>query len=288
MITRERQRRIVAYVHEHGAVHIDKLAKVMRVSGSTIRADLDQLGLERLIVRTRGGAMPFGRVTADGTLAAAPVGLPRTKRARAEQAICDVGRRLYERQLVAGCDGNLSCRLTDTLLLCTPTQICKGRLTPSDLCLVDPTGRLLAGWRPCTSELRLHLDIYERDPTAKGIVHCHAPHATAFAVARVDIPTGVLPEVEVFLGTVPRAAYATPGGPELAETIHPWIGQANTVVLSNHGVVSWAGDLERACWQVEILDSYCRILLLAGQLGHVERLPEDKLRELQALRPPPA
>jgi L-fuculose-phosphate aldolase len=118
----------------------------------------------------------------------------------------------------------------------------------------------------------------------RAVVHCHPPHATAFAVAREDIPSGVLPEVEIFLGAIPRAAYETPGSPNFAETIRPFIGKANTVVLSNHGTVSWGPTLERAYWQTEILDSYCRILILARQIGHVERLSDAKINELLELR----
>lgn len=199
------------------------------------------------------------------------------------QEICDIGQRLYARQFAAGNDGNISCRLTDHVL-CTPTQICKGFMKPDDLCTVDMDGRSLTGKRKPTSEILLHLAIYRGDPQVQAVVHCHPPHATAFGIARVDIPTCVLPEVEVFLGIVPRAAYETPGGADFAETIKPFIKKANTVILSNHGTVSWGPTVERAYWRTEVLDSYCRMLMLARQLGHVERLPEPKVRELLRLK----
>jgi len=200
------------------------------------------------------------------------------------QEICEIGRRLYARGFAAGNDGNISFRLTDDSVLCTPTQICKGFMQPDDLCIVDLQGEQLSGRRKRTSEVLMHLEIYRGDPAVKAVVHCHPPHATAFGVARVDIPSGVLPEVEVFLGTVPRAAYETPGGPDFAATIRPYIGKANTVVLSNHGTVSWGPTIERAYWHTEILDNYCRVLLLARQLGHIERLPDHKVDDLVALR----
>lgn len=198
--------------------------------------------------------------------------------------ICEIGRRIYDRQFAAANDGNISYCLTDELVLCTPTLICKGFMKPEDICAVSMTGKQYAGTRAPTSEVLMHLEIYKRDPNARAVVHCHPPHATAFGVARVDIPSGVLPEVEVFLGAVPRADYETPGSPDFAETIRPFVGKANTVVLSNHGTVSWGPTVERAYWYTEILDSYCRILLLAGQLGNISRLPETKLQELAALR----
>ena len=202
----------------------------------------------------------------------------------AKQEICEIGRRIYARQFAAGNDGNISCRLSDDLVLCTPTQICKGFMTPEDLCTVDMQGKQRSGQRKCTSEVLLHLEIYKADPNVRAVVHCHPPHATAFGVARVDIPSCVLPEVEVFLGVVPRADYETPGGQGFADTVRPFIGRANTVVLSNHGTVSWGPTVERAYWYTEILDGYCRVLFLANQLGNVERLPREKVNELLDLK----
>lgn len=207
-----------------------------------------------------------------------------TTQAQVRREICDIGRRLYARGFAAGNDGNISCRLADDLVLCTPTLICKGFMRPEDLCTVDFSGRQLSGKRKRTSEILLHLEIYRQDPRVRAVVHCHPPHATAFGVARVDVPGCILPEVEVFLGTIPRADYETPGGPAFAETIRPYIGKSNTVVLSNHGTVSWGATVEQAYWHTEILDAYCRILLLARQLGRVERLPAAKVHELLDLR----
>jgi len=201
-----------------------------------------------------------------------------------KKEICEIGRRLYAQGFAAGNAGNISYRLSGNAVLCTPTQICKGFMKVDDLCEVDMDGKQIAGKRKRTSEVLMHLEIYQADASAKAVVHCHPPHATAFGVARVDIPTCILPEVEVFLGVVPRADYATPGGQRFAETVRPFVGQANTVVLSNHGTVSWGPTVERAYWYTEILDSYCRMLMLAKQLGHIERLPGAKVHELLDLR----
>lgn len=198
--------------------------------------------------------------------------------------ICDIGQRLYARGFAAGNDGNISYRLGDNRVLCTPTLICKGFMKPDDLCIVDLEGKQVAGTRRRTSEVLMHLAIYRQDPQVKAVVHCHPPHATAFGVARVDIPSCILPEVEVFLGIIPRADYETPGGPDFAATVKPYVGKANTVVLSNHGTVSWGESVEKAYWHTEILDAYCRILMLARQLGNVERLPAPKVHELLELR----
>ena len=203
---------------------------------------------------------------------------------KVKQEICEMGRRLYDRQFAAGNDGNISYRLSDNRVICTPTQICKGFMKPDDLCAVDMDGKQLSGKRKRTSEVLLHLEIYRGDASVKAVVHCHPPHATAFGVARVDIPSCILPEVEVFLGVIPRAEYETPGGPDFAQTVRPFVGKANTVVLSNHGTVSWGASVERAYWHTEILDAYCRMLILANQIGSVERLSKTQVNELLDLK----
>jgi len=201
-----------------------------------------------------------------------------------KKEICEIGRRLYAQGFAAGNAGNISYRLSGNSVLCTPTQICKGFMKADDLCEVDMDGNQIAGKRKRTSEILMHLEIYQADPSAKAVVHCHPLHATAFGVARVDIPTCILPEVEVFLGVVPRADYETPGGRRFAETVRPFVGKANTVVFSNHGTVSWGPTVERAYWYTEILDSYCRMLMLIKQFGSIQRLSEAKVRQLLAAK----
>ena len=115
-------------------------------------------------------------------------------------------------------------------------------------------------------------------------MHCHPPHATAFAVAREAIPQCVLPEVEVFMGEVPLAPYETPGGQEFASTVVPFLKATNTIILTNHGTVSFGKTLEEAYWKTEILDAYCRILILAKQIGGITYLGEQKSRELIDLK----
>jgi L-fuculose-phosphate aldolase len=122
-------------------------------------------------------------------------------------------------------------------------------------------------------------------PDVKAVVHCHPPHATAFAVAREPIPQCVLPEIEVFMGEVPLAPYETPGGNAFANTVVPFLEKTNTIILTNHGTVSFGSTLEEAYWKTEILDAYCRILILTKQLGgQVNYLNEQKSRELLDLK----
>lgn len=198
--------------------------------------------------------------------------------------ICDIGRRIYNKGFAAGNDGNISYRLGANEVLCTPTMVSKGFLKPDDLCIVDMEGKQKSGQRKRTSEILLHLAIMKKRPELKSVVHCHPPHATAFAVAREPIPQCVLPEVEVFLGDVPITKYETPGGQAFADTILPFVEKSNVIILANHGTVSFGETVEKAYWWTEILDAYCRILMLAKDLGRVNYFSEEKERELLDLK----
>lgn len=203
---------------------------------------------------------------------------------RLKQEICEIGDRIYKRGFAAANDGNITYRVSENEVLCTPTMHCKGFLKPDDICLIDMQGNQLAGRKKRSSEALLHLKIMQARPDVKSVVHCHPPHATAFAIAREPIPQCVLPEVEVFLGDVPIARYETPGGDELASTILPFVEKSNVIILANHGTVSYGETVERAYWWTEILDAYCRMLILAKSLGSVNYLDQQKSRELLELK----
>jgi len=110
------------------------------------------------------------------------------------ELMCEIGRRMYDRQFVAAHEGNLSVRLSDGNVLCTPTMQCKGFLKPEQLCVIDTEMNQVSGDQQPTSEIRLHLEIYRQRPDIGAVVHSHAPHATAFAVANKLFPCGVLAE----------------------------------------------------------------------------------------------
>lgn len=201
-----------------------------------------------------------------------------------KEFICEIGRRLYDRQFAAANDGNITVRLNERELLCTPTMVSKGFMTPDDICKIDNKGVQIAGKRKRSSEVLLHLSVYSERPDINAVVHCHPPHATAFAVAHEPIPKCVLPEVEVFLGEVPIAVYETPGGQKFADTIRPYVKDCNTILLANHGTITFGPDLENAYFNTEIIDAYCRILILSRQLGRVNYFSDQQTKELLDLK----
>jgi L-fuculose-phosphate aldolase len=202
-----------------------------------------------------------------------------------KKEICAVGRKLWMRQFVDGNGGNISYRIGPNEVICTPTLVSKYDLTPEDLSLVDLEGNQVAGTKPRTSEIFLHLEIYKAVAEAKSCVHCHPPHATAYAITGRVPPNRVIPEFEVFIGKVAISPYETPGTTAFAETVIPFVKTHNTVLLANHGIICWADSVTHAEWYAEVLDTYCWTLMLASQLdAPISYISEQKTDDLLAIK----
>ena len=202
-----------------------------------------------------------------------------------KKEICDIGRRLWQRAYVDGNGGNVSIRVAEDLVLCSPTLVSKGFMKPEDLCLVDMKGNQKAGAKRRTSELLMHLAIYAAQPKARGCVHAHPPHATGFAVAGVRPPSAMIPEMEVFCGEVPIAPYMTPGSQAMGDAVAALADHHNTILMANHGVVAWGCTIEDAYFKMEILEAYCRTVLVTAQLGKDPNfIPPAQVKELLAIK----
>ncbi len=184
-----------------------------------------------------------------------------------KEQLCDIGRRLWGRAYVDGNGGNIAIKVGADVALCTPTLVSKGFMKPEDMCLVDFEGNQLAGEKKRTSEILMHLQIMKRQPKAVATCHCHPPYSTGFAVAGLVPPTCMIPEYEVF-ASVAIAPYRTPGTPDMGKLVGDLVDKHNTILMANHGVVSWShNNVEDAYFKMEILEAYCRTILVTAQLG---------------------
>jgi L-fuculose-phosphate aldolase len=198
--------------------------------------------------------------------------------------ICEVGRRIYQRGYVAANDGNISVRIGEDRVLCTPTGVSKGFISEEMLCICDLEGRQVAGHLKISSEIRMHLEIYKLRADIHSVAHAHPPTATGFAVAGIDLTQCVLPEVVVSLGGIPLAAYGTPGGPEIFEPMRPLLKEYDAVLMANHGVVTLGRDVMDAHFKMETVEHFARIALVAHQLGTVKTLDSKQVGDLIGLR----
>ena len=201
-----------------------------------------------------------------------------------KERICHIGQRIWNKGYVDGNGGNITVRIGDNLVLCTPTLISKGFMNPDDLCMVDLDGNQVAGTRPRTSEVNTHLAIMKNEPAAKSCIHAHPVYATAFAVAGVTPPSCLIPEPEVFLGEIGFAGYQTPGSLENAEEVGRLACKHQSILMQNHGVICWGKDVEDAYWKMENTDAFCQTVSITMQIGGPKQYGPEKLKELIEIR----
>jgi L-fuculose-phosphate aldolase len=205
--------------------------------------------------------------------------MPKTER-ELRQDIVDVGKLVWQKGWVAANDGNITIRLDQDRVLCTPTGVCKGMMSPDDMIICDLQGNKISGTRERTSEIAMHLTIYGIRPDIRSVVHAHPPVATGYATAGRSLNLALLPEVVIGLGCVPLAGYGLPGTPELTEPMLPLIPKYDALLMGNHGAVCYGEDVYKAFFRMETVEHFARISLVAELLGGPKVLPREEVDKL--------
>lgn len=198
--------------------------------------------------------------------------------------IVQFGKLLHQTGLVAATDGNLSVRLEDGRILCTPTLMSKGLMEAKDLVIVDCHGHKSHGCREVSSEIAMHLLIYRMRPDVHAVVHAHPPTATGFAASGIALDRPLVSEIVVSLGSVPLASYQTPGTPELAEALAPLVREHDAILMANHGVVAYGESLLEAYMNMETVEHYAKIALVTHLLGQQQLLSDHHVHKLREIR----
>ncbi|MBQ6457567.1 MAG: class II aldolase/adducin family protein [Kiritimatiellae bacterium] len=225
----------------------------------------------------KSGPQPQTRRELDEFFVSAPI-------VRVKEQMCEMGRRIYSRGYTDGNGGNLSVRVGEDLVLCSPTLCSKGFMKPEDICLVDMDAGQLCGYRPRTSEVKVHIAMMKAAGFS-ACIHCHPPHCNAFLFAGIVPPNGVNPEADIFFNQIPLAPYGTPGSEAVAANVAKAAAKSNVVFMENHGIVCGGRDIEEAEWFAENADAYCQTLLLAAGHGkRVQQVGEESVRDFLAIR----
>jgi L-fuculose-phosphate aldolase len=205
--------------------------------------------------------------------------MSRIEALRAE--IVQYSHRLHGNGWVANHDGNLTARLDDGRLLCTPTAVSKGDVQPSWLIVVDSENQVIEGSRRAFSELQLHRAAYAARPDISVVIHSHPPVCCGYAVSGVPLPYPLLAEPVVSLGPeIPMVPYFRPGSPELTVAIGEALKRADVVILERHGVLAVGGGFEQAYLRMELLEHQARIAMNAAQIGDARLLPAEEIEAL--------
>ena len=205
-------------------------------------------------------------------------------------ALVETGRIAYDRGLLTANDGNLSCRLGSDRVLMTPSGICKGRMGPQDLLIMDLSGSRLthsAGrWDQVSTEAPMHLETYRQRADVGAVIHAHPPFCVALTVAGIALQADVLPEILATLGEVPTTDFAMPASDEGAAEIRKWIGDHDVILLRQHGALAAGADLEEALVRLERVEHAAMVIFLATLAGKVNPLPPKARERLLAMYAP--
>jgi L-fuculose-phosphate aldolase len=194
--------------------------------------------------------------------------------------LAKLGKRLYRLGFMPGTSGNLSVRLDSKFILATPTGASKSQLHKEDMVIVDLDGHQYSGNRKVTSEIGMHLAVYNGRPDISAVVHSHPPIATAFACAGRALDQPLCSEALMTLGAVPLAPYATTGTDEVAASLAEFIPEHEAILMANHGVVTYGKTLMDAFMKMETVEHFAHIALIVDQLGSASPIQNDKLAAL--------
>lgn len=203
-----------------------------------------------------------------------------------KKQICDIGKRIYNKGMVAANDGNISVKISDNEFLCTPTGVSKGFMTPEYICKVDKDGNVIQaneGFKP-SSEIKMHMRVYKERPDVNAVVHAHPIFATSFAIAGIPLTQPIMPEAVIALGCVPIAEYGTPSTNEIPDAVEKYLQHYDAVLLANHGALSYSDSLLAAYHKMESLEFYAELLYRSKQLGGPKELSNSQVQRLYEIR----
>ena len=203
-----------------------------------------------------------------------------------KKEICEIGKRIYNRGMVAANDGNISVKLNDNEFLCTPTGVSKGFMTTDYICKVDANGNVLqanGNFKP-SSEIKMHMRVYKERPDVQSVVHAHPIYATSFAIAGIPLTQPIMPEAVIALGCVPIAEYGTPSTEEIPDAVSKYLQYYDAVLLANHGALTYSDSLLAAYHKMESLEFYAELLFKAKQLGGPQELNAQQVSKLYEIR----
>src|SRR4030095_7082143 len=189
----------------------------------------------------------------------------------------------YSNGYVKAADGNLSVRTKKNYILATATETRKGKLEPGDLVKVDLKGKLIQGKKKSSTELKLHLFIYNKRKDVNAVVHTHPVFSSAFAASGEALDKIVLPEIYLKFGKIPLAKYGTPSTDELPASIADYIADYNAILLANHGLVTCGASIEEAYYLTEKVEQFAKISFYSRLLGGEKQLTKEQIKKLNNL-----
>jgi L-fuculose-phosphate aldolase len=192
-------------------------------------------------------------------------------------------RRLYKHGLTTTSGGNISLRLSDDLILITPTATDKGRMKWKEVGIVNIFGENFTPQLKPSIETAMHLAIYKRKNDVSAIVHAHPVFASLFTAIKAKINTNLTSEAKAILGDPLLVRYAVMGSKALAEVAAENIMKSDILLLENHGILTTGSTLLNAFDKIEVLENAAKMTLMTEMTGKKRPLDKARILELEKL-----
>ncbi len=196
-----------------------------------------------------------------------------------------MAQRLYQRNMLAAADGNISFRVSDREILITPSGVSKAFMSYDKMALITLDNEVLVG--DASSERLMHLQVYKSCPEAKAVIHAHPPTSIAWSIAEPELkylPSNCLSEVILACGDIPFVPYARPGTQNMGDNLKDFLPEYRAMILSRHGALTWGESLEEAWRGMERVEHSAEILYRAQLLGGLTSLPSEEISILREMR----
>lgn len=194
------------------------------------------------------------------------------------EQVCEGNLELPRHNLVAWTGGNLSAIDEETgYIVIKPSGMSYEEMTPDDMVVVAPDGKVVEGERGPSSDTSSHLYIYQHRKDVKSVIHTHSRYATAFAAIGEPIPCCLTAIADEFGGPIPCGGYARIGGNEIGEEIIRSIGSSPAILMKQHGVFTIGPNIKKALQAAVMVEDIAHTVAIARTIGQISDLPAEEI-----------
>lgn len=194
------------------------------------------------------------------------------------EQVCEGNLELPRHNLVAWTGGNLSAIDEETgYIVIKPSGMSYEEMTPDDMVVVAPDGKVVEGERGPSSDTSSHLYIYQHRRDVKSVIHTHSRYATAFAAIGEPIPCCLTAIADEFGGPIPCGGYARIGGNEIGEEIIRSIGSSPAILMKQHGVFTIGPSIKKALQAAVMVEDIAHTVAIARTIGQISDLPAEEI-----------
>lgn len=180
----------------------------------------------------------------------------------AKQKVVDAGIRLVESGLIARTWGNVSCRVSDTHFVITPSGRNYLTLTPNEIVKVAIADLSYEGEVTPSGEKGVHAEIYRHCQNVNFVIHTHQENASVLSAMGFE-SISASSDYPLLGGKILCTPYALPGTKKIRRGVSEALDKANgnALILKNHGAICFGGDDQEAFQVATQLEEVCSELI---------------------------